>query len=286
MKFADPTNGFAFKKIFANSKYKNILISFLNSTLGFEGEKKIKSIDFERPSEVPKISDLKDTILDVFATNEQGDEFIVEMQKKHLGDFAKRSMFYTAKSYVNQLPKGGSYSNLNKIYFVGILDFELFKGKNFITRHLIINQETGRQDLKDFEFTFIELAKFQKELLELSSILDKWIYFIKNAGDLTVIPKEFKSLKDFKDAFVVSNQASWQKKEMDVYDYVNIKAYDEVHALDTAKKEGIQEGIEKGIEKGKKEEKIEIAKNLLKANLDFESIAKATGLTIEEIKNL
>ena len=34
MKFADPKNDLAFKKIFGNENHKNILISFLNAVLG------------------------------------------------------------------------------------------------------------------------------------------------------------------------------------------------------------------------------------------------------------
>ena len=44
-------------------------------------------------------------------------------------------------------------------------------------------------------------------------------------------------------------------------------------------------GIERGIEQGSKQKEIEIAKNLLN-KLPIEEIAKATGLSEEEIKNL
>lgn len=41
------------------------------------------------------------------------------------------------------------------------------------------------------------------------------------------------------------------------------------------------------IEKGKKEEKIEIARNLIKLNtISVEDISKTTGLSIEEIEKL
>ena len=42
----------------------------------------------------------------------------------------------------------------------------------------------------------------------------------------------------------------------------------------------------KELNKAKKEEKMEIAKNLLNTNLSDEDIAKATGLSIEEIMQL
>jgi hypothetical protein len=33
----------------------------------------------------------------------------------------------------------------------------------------------------------VELPKFVKELEELKDIKDKWIYFVKNAGNMTAI---------------------------------------------------------------------------------------------------
>ncbi|MEE0791324.1 MAG: ATPase, partial [Clostridia bacterium] len=55
-------------------------------------------------------------------------------------------------------------------------------------------------------------------------------------------------------------------------------------------KEGIQRGIEKGIEKGimegSQKEKIEIAKKMLELKIDKETIAKATGLTEQEIEKI
>ena len=92
MKFADPKNDLAFKKIFGDENHKNILISFLNSILDFKELQTIVDISLANPYQVPKIPELKETILDIKATNKNGDDFIVEIQKKDLGDFTKRSL--------------------------------------------------------------------------------------------------------------------------------------------------------------------------------------------------
>ena len=165
----------------------------------------------------------------------------------------------------------------------------MFENKNYISRHLIINQETTLQDIDDFEFTFLELSKFTKELNQLESTLDKWIYFIKNASNLSLIPKEYKDIKEFKLAFDVATQTKWGKDEMRLYDYMGLKAYDEINALRTAEKKalkkGLEQGLEQGLEKGRKERDIEIAKNLLDI-LDDETIALKTGLNIKIIQDL
>jgi len=57
-----------------------------------------------------------------------------------------------------------------------------------------------------------------------------------------------------------------------------------------ARKEGIAEGIEQGIERGiaegTRQNKIEIAKNMLNENIDIQIITKVTGLTEKEIETL
>ena len=181
MKFANPRNDIAFKKIFGDINHKEILISFLNAILNFKDDEEIKDVEIPNPYQVPKIEDLKETILDIKATNKKDKNFIVEMQKKNLYDFEKRSLYYASKSYVQQLDAGIIYENLQKVYFIGICDFKIFDSEHYISRHLILNKETLKNDLADFEFTFIELPKFKKNLDSLTSIIDKWTYFIKKA---------------------------------------------------------------------------------------------------------
>lgn len=78
-----------------------------------------------------------------------------------------------------------------------------------------------------------------------------------------------------KDTFILHE---WQKDKLDKL------------VIDTAKDKGIEEGKSIGIEEGKsigiRERTIQIVKNLLKENVDVETISKTTGLTKEEIQNL
>ena len=49
---------------------------------------------------------------------------------------------------------------------------------------------------------------------------------------------------------------------------------------------GLKEGLKEGLKKGEKNKSIEIAKNMLKLNIDINTISKSTGLSIEEINLL
>ncbi len=294
MKFVDPKNDIAFRKIFGTNQKKEILISFLNAVLAFEGDKRIVDLTIQNPYQSPQTEDLKNTILDIKAINQAGEEFIVEMQNKNIGDFTKRSLYYTSKAYVNQLDKSITYSRLQKVYFVGIINFRLFETQNYISKHMIINQENGKQDIKDFEFYFIELQKFEKDIKNLDTILDKWIYFIKNASNLNIIPKELVSEYEIKEAFDIAEEHCWNKEELEIYTRMRMKIMDDINAIDTATKIGLEKGMEIGVEKGKlegklegeKQKAIEIAKKMLAKNSDIGIIVEFTGLSESEIKEI
>jgi len=297
MKFADPTNDIAFKKIFGNENKTEILISFLNAILDFEGNDRIKSISIANPYQIPKIEDLKNTILDIRAIDNNNNSFIVEMQVEKDKDFTKRSLYYTSKAYVSQIDKAQNYKLLQKVYFIGILNFSIFHNSDYISRHLILDKKTFKQELGDFDFTFIELSKFNKDISSLNTISDKWIYFIKNASSFELVPDQFQDIKEFSDAFDIAHRYKWTKEEDDIYDYVSMNEGLRENSITTAREEGKDEGLaigklegEKvGIEKGKleggKQAKIEIAKNLIDI-LDIETIALKTGLSIEDLEKL
>ncbi|MFZ2403953.1 MAG: Rpn family recombination-promoting nuclease/putative transposase [Methylobacter sp.] len=286
MKFADPTTDFAFKKIFGSDAHPNVLIEFLNSILDLPSA--IAQVSLVNPYQVPKIAELKDTVLDVRATDQNGQHFIVEMQVQKDAAFAKRSLYYTAKSYVQQLGKGQHYSVLEKVYFVGILDFSIFDNGKYITRHLILETETQQNLLADFEFTFIELPKFKKPLEALSSDEDKWLYFLQNAEKLDEIPEPFLT-PVFKEAFEIATQSIWNLNELEVYEYQQmqrmIRESVDATSRNEARKEGRQEGIQEGRQEGRQEAQKAIARNLLDI-LDDVTIAQKTGLTPEEVSQL
>jgi predicted transposase/invertase (TIGR01784 family) len=287
MRFVDPKNDVAFRKIFGDSRKTEILISFLNAVL--ELPSPIASLTIASPSQTPRIEGLKDTVLDVKATDHNGREFIVEMQVEGNEMFGKRALYYAAKSYVSQIKKAERYSELKPVYFVGILDFNLFDGDDYITRHIIINQQSGNQDLRDIELNFIELRKFNKTEAQLQSISDKWIYFIKNAENLQIIP-EVMTEPEIKEAFETAEQHNWSEEDMYVYDYWSGKKGDELCQLITAEKKGIQKGLQKGIQKGRaegeKQKAIKVAITAIKRGMEARLIAELTGLTTAEIEEL
>jgi len=61
---------------------------------------------------------------------------------------------------------------------------------------------------------------------------------------------------------------------------------DKISALNEAERKGIKKGREEGRKEGEKNKAIEIAKSLIKLELDKESISKSTGLDLCEVEKL
>ncbi|MBF0429141.1 MAG: Rpn family recombination-promoting nuclease/putative transposase, partial [Magnetococcales bacterium] len=126
MRFIDPRIDFAFKKIFGSEDAKDILISFLESLLGLEGDRRIAELTILDPFQAPRIRELKSTILDVRCKDHRGLSYVVEMQVEKVSAFLKRVQYNSAKAYSNQINKGEDYTKLKQVIAVTITDFVLF----------------------------------------------------------------------------------------------------------------------------------------------------------------
>jgi len=283
MRFVDVTNDVAFRKIFGNENKTEILISFLNAVLNLTGRKKIKELAIINPYQLPRIKGEKATIIDVRAKDHTGQQFIIEMQVAEVRGFAKRVQYYTCRDYSMQIKIGDDYPKLKPTYFVGILDFNFFKGNKYITNHLILEEETLEHKLDDLKFTFIELPKFTLKENELKTLVEKWIFFIKNAENLDVVPDNTVD-KGLLEAYRDAEMHRWDVEELKNYDNFFIAMQDARGRMELAIERAEKKGLERGIEKGIKQQTIQVIQNCLSQNLPLEVIATIAGVSLEEVK--
>jgi len=244
MRFVDVKNDVAFRRIFGNEQKKVILISFLNAILDLHNESRITDVTLVDPYQLPRIIGEKASIIDVRAKDMKGRSFIVEMQVAEKEGFAKRIQYYISKDYASQINVGDNYPKLKPVYFIGILDFNFFPNENYLSKHLIVDEETGVCTLEDLKFRFIELKKFTKEKEELESVIDKWTFFIKKAHKLKVIPENLND-EGLKTAYEEAERHNWTKKEYDAYINAGMRAQDYKGGLSFAEKKGIAKGMKK-----------------------------------------
>lgn len=96
----------AIEEIFGDTSRKHVLISFLDAVLSED----IIAVEILNSYQMPKITELKFTIVNSKGKARDGPEFIVEMQANPYKYFDKRALHYVSMAYVEQLKGGGSSS--------------------------------------------------------------------------------------------------------------------------------------------------------------------------------
>lgn len=269
MQFVDIKNDIAFRKIFGNENKKIILISFLNAVMKLKDRDVIEDVEILNPYQLPIIRNLKASIIDVKARDRKGKTYIIEMQVAEPDGLDKRLLYYASKEYAQQIESGEFYTKLKPVIFIGIFDFKFTLRDKYLSHHAVCDVENGDRIIKDMDFYFIELPKFNKPLAELTEITDKWIFFIKEAENLSVIPENVDD-EGLKAAYQDANKHSWEKEELEAYDYAAMREQDERGKLVHAEKKG----------------KIDVAREMQKEGFDYATISRLTGLSEEEIQNL
>jgi predicted transposase/invertase (TIGR01784 family) len=274
MTFINPKTDYAFKKIFGSSDNKGILISFLNAMI-YDGNPTIEDLEIINPNLPPKITGLKDTYLDVKARLADGTIVIIEMQVLNVEFFGKRVLYNAAKTYVSQLQKGQGYGMLQPVIALTLTDFEMFANSDRLISRFVYKEETTNLRYTDnnMELVFVELPKFTKNLSQLETLVDKWIYFMKSANTLTQIPETMDIVPEIHQAFDIANQVNLNPDELEAIERQEMFIYDQQGVLIYAKREAVEEAMQV------------VARQLLD-RLDDETISQTTGLSIEEIRNL
>jgi len=293
MKFLDVRTDFAFKKVFGSNDSKIRLISFLNSIIDFDGRCKIIDLAIVDPYNIPQLKGMKDTFVDVKAVLSDKTTVIIEMQVLNHPGFENRVLYNAAKNYSTQLVKGQRYDLLKPVIAVTIVNFTMFNDSDDMINYFkVLNKKDFTDYSDDIELIFIELNKFTKTQAQCNGIQDDWIFFLKNAGELTVIPTNLP--EPVVTAYEVSNEAGMSKDELELQynkqQYIAIQ----LGALELAEKQGIEQGIEKGIEKGieqgieqgKETTSLDIARKMKQQGFDLATIQQITGININKLNNL
>ena len=282
MRFINPKTDYAFKKIFGSEQSHDILISFLNAIL-YDGNIVIRDLEILNPYLAPKIRGVKETYLDVKAKLDNDTTVIIEMQVLNIEGFEKRILYNAAKAYSTQLGVGQDYTLLDPVIALTITDFEMFPEINQLISRFILKEKDFLIDypIYDIELVFVELPKFHKEADRLETLADKWLYFLKCARQLDVVPESMNLVPEIKKAFEVANEVNLTPEQIEDMEMQEMFIYDQRNAI----KKALNQGRQEGLEEGKVAARIEMAQKLLDV-LDDVAISQASGLSLQEIAEL
>ena len=297
--FIDPLTDFGFKHLLGSEPNKEIMIAFLNAI--FAGKKEIVDLVFSPTEYAGNTNGYKKVFFDLMCTGKDGDQFIIEMQRREQEYFHDRCIYYLSRLISEQLPKGASnwdIEQLKEVYLIAILEFKFKSNEDDRYLHdiALMNKDTGKVFYDKLGFKFLELPNFDKEVHELKSDLDKWFYILKNMSQMEKIPR-YLNKGIFQKLFKIAEVSKLTEEQRKIYES-NLKAKrDYMATIEFARKEGGEEGRQEGRDEGRQEgreegrqenlkEKLAIALELKETGMSVDQISKITKLSIEEIEKL
>ena len=260
-----------FKRTFGTEPNKGLLIMLLKELIP---EHDIKDLTYVQQEHINPFPGKKDALIDVECVDTDGTRFIVEMQVARQRFFYERSLFYSTFGIQQQVEKSSSMDyGFPPVYFVGFMDFSLHEGS------------TGEEMTGSLHFVFLELTNCRKALTPEATLLDNFCYALHNMEHLTDRPEELKE-EIFKRLFKTAEIATFTPEERIKYENDMTTERDIQNYISYAREKGLEEGMEKGREEGREEGRIEAARNMLADEISIDLVAKYTGLSIEQVKEL
>ena len=302
----------AMKRLLRNKANFGVLEGLLTTLLGMNIKiKKLLESESNQEDEFDKYNRV-----DILAEDDKNELFLIEVQNNTEYAYFQRMIFGTSKLVTEYINRGEGYYNVRKVYSVNIVYFALGSGKDYV-----YHGKTEFRGIHDNDV--LELSPFQRQRFKVDAVsrlfpeyyilkvndfdrlattpLEEWIYYL-NTGDvpetatapgLSEVRERLKLDRMTKDELhayyrhldnvVILRDNILSDREEGMWEGIE-KGRKE--GIEKGRKEGIEKGRKEGIEKGRKEEKAAIAANMKSLGLPTDTIAKATGLSEEEIKAL
>ena len=280
-RFFKASSNLMFKAIFCDEKNKDLLKELIYLSLKNSINKDVKDFKMISPELSKNILSEKGKILDVLL--ESKDEIInIEMNASYYEGLNRRNASYIFSKYSEDTRVSELYTKMKTFiqinFTVGLSkDDELYKIYELTDRktkdkyidNLVIleyNINKALQLWKDGNEEYSFLALFEADEEQLNKMAKGSGFVDKVRGEIVRLNKNQRFSE-----FLTAEEEEAKYKATIKYN---------------AKKEGLEEGREEGLEEGRAEEKINIAKELLKDGMDVQKIAKITKLEVKQIEEL
>ena len=250
------------------------------------------------------LADDKFNRVDIKAKNDKGEIIIIEVQNTRELYFLERILYGVAKAITEHIQIGDRYEKVKKVYSISILYFDLGKGTDYLyhgqnrfigvhTHDCLQIKEKEKNALVSRtpeeifpEYILIRVNEFNKVAV---TPIEEWVQYLKEG----VISPDTQA-PGLGEARKKLLYYSMNKQERAAYDeHLNNIAI-ELGIVDAAKWEGLEEGraegraegLAEGRAEGEMNKGLEIARQMKVEGLPVEMIARCTGLSIEQIKDL
>ena len=303
------TNDYAFKRLLGSEENKPLLQDFLECILDLTPQQVLGLEFMDKELTKEEFSD-KTGILDVKLKLTDGTVIDIEIQASWNASFVKRTLFYWAKMYTSDFKAGESYDKLHRCIAINIIA-DGFRLNDAIHSEYLLQEKTAHTTLTDvLEVHFLDLqaAKTAKEKGKATGKqghLINWLRFIgatdrKERAMIATMSPVLQMLNEKIDVLTLSptERKLYESRMKLKSDITTISETQFSAGVERGKSLGLAEGKSLGLAEGKslglaegevrgsRQKALETARNLLVIGLSIENIAKATGLTVQEVEAL
>ena len=310
-KYLNPKADLIFKMVFG--EHPDLVMSLLNALLPLPDDGQIESVEYLTPEMVPDNPAKKDSVVDVRCKDQQGRQFIVEMQLYWNEEFKRRVLLNASKAIVRQLDKGQDYSLIQPVYCLSLVNDKAFdyETDEFYHDYAIVDVEHTDRHIEGLRLVFVELPKFKPQSIAEKKMAVLWLRFLTEIAEDTVeAPAELLENEATRKALGLVEKSAMTEGQLYAYEKFWLAVVDERILREAAAKKGYNEGMEKGynegmekgynegmekglaegmqkgVQKGMQKGIYTVARNMKQMGLSLEDITKATGLSEKEIAEL
>ena len=302
-KYLDPKADLTFKLVFG--EHPDLVMSLLNALLPLDEDRQIASVEYWPSELVPENPGKKDSVVDVRCVDQQGRQFIVEMQLYWNKFFQQRVLLNASKAVVKQLKEGEGYNLIQPVYCLNLVNDIGFESApdEFYHDYAIVNVEHSDRIIEGLRFVYVELPKFKPKTIAEKKMAVLWLRYLTEINGLTeTAPAELLENEQTRKALSIVEKSAMSEAQLNAYERFWMAITDEEGFLEARYYKGWEKGHEKGLEKGlaqgmaqgivqglaqgEHKKAVAVAQNLKQMNLSVADIVKATGLTAEEIEKL
>lgn len=278
---------YAIKYLLKDKGDYEIVEGFISALLTSEGYKPVKIkalLDGESNKESRY---LKRSIADVIVEDEQGNNYIVEIDRAYTDLFLNKAVFNTSRLIVDNLGANQDYLQIKKVFHINLLYFPFENTKAPLHHGKVIFHEIDHKHPIDVhlidrgmhtfdahnifpEYFIVSIPLFDDVIKEE---IDEWLYLMKHSE----VKEDFKSpyMQKVAQRLSILKMTNQEREVYDTYVMDSMKGRDYIIS---AEARGEAKGEARGIEK--------TALNMLKQKIDDKLIASVTGFSLEEIAKL
>ena len=299
----DPFVDWGFKDLFGREENKDLLIGFINFLL--EPDLQIKDLKYVNTELLADNPNVKRCVVDVLATDEDDNRYLIEMQNVYDPDIRQRLVYYASRlvDQMSQHNQDWTYGQIKKVFAICLMNFNYETEDPELRCDYQFRGPNGKKVLSDI-VTIIPLqipcirakspSEFRKSYEVLLALLKSLSEQMKTKDDLlaeidgmTAFPEETRAL--FR-KIVNTSSRDLSGEELRQYELRREAVRRAMSEYRGAKEMGIEEGLakgrEEGLKEGREEMRLETAKALKTKGVDFEIISACTGLSVEDIQKL